>query len=199
MLTRESFLRTGAAAALGAAVAPATALAALPTPAPVGDDEGYLQFGVLAERTSLAFYRRARAMKRTWHAPERARLTQAIGQKVAHVQRLNAVLGADAPAASDFAVALPRQAFATRGGALTLGRRLEGLLTGVYVGAVAFTADPATRLLLGRLLANDAQQHAALRVLAGMPAAAGLPDPVDLDTAGAELDRFLKSKGYPTS
>jgi hypothetical protein len=32
-----------------------------------------------------------------------------------------------------------------------------------------------------------------------MPAAAGLPDPVDLDTAGAELDRFLKSKGYPTS
>jgi hypothetical protein len=199
MLTRESFLRTGAAAALGLAAAPATTLAALPTPTPVGDDAGYLQFGALAERAALGFYRQARKMKGTWHAGERARLTAAIGQKVSHVQRLSAVLGADAPAASDFDVALPGSAFATRRGALTLGRRLEGLLTGVYVGAVAFTADPATRLLLGRLLANDAQQHAALSVLAGMPAAGGLPDPIDLDTAGVELDRFLKSKGYPTS
>jgi hypothetical protein len=199
MLTRANFLRSGAAAALGAAAVPATALAGLPTPAPVGDDAGFLQFGVLTERTSLTFYRRARAMKGTWHDGERARLTGAIEQKVAHVQRLTAVLGADAPSYADFAIELPRRAFATRRGALALGQRLEGLLTGVYVGAVAFTADPATRLLLGRLLANDAQHHAALSVLAGLPATGGMPDPIDLETAGTELDRFLQSKDYPTS
>ena len=114
------------------------------------------------------------------------------------MQRLTAALGADAPSVSDYAVDLPASAFATRAGALKLGRRLEGLLCGVYVGAVAFTADPATRLLLGRLLTSDATHLAAVRDLAGLAPGGGLPDPIDLETAGAQLDSYLKANGYPT-
>jgi hypothetical protein len=71
-------------------------------------------------------------------------------------------------------------------------------LTGVYVSGVAFTADPASRLLLGRLLAADARHLATLRDLAGLPGGGGLPDPIDLEAAGAQLDAFLQANGYPT-
>ncbi|MCW3046979.1 MAG: hypothetical protein JWO74_1263 [Solirubrobacterales bacterium] len=198
MLTRARLLRLGATVVLGSAVAPAAARAALPVPAPQGDDAGFLQFGVLAERAALAFYRRAQKMPGAWTATERGRLSAAAARKVLHVQRLTAALGADAPAASDYAVGLPKSAFATRPGALKLGRRLEALLTGVYVGGVAYAADPATRLLLGRLLASDAQHLALLRQMAGLRPGAGLPDPLDLEAAGAQLDTFLKANAYPT-
>ena len=149
MLTRARFLRLGATATLGTLAAPVGARAALPAPTPQGDDEGFLQFGALTERTALVYYRRALRV-RGFDARDRARLRAIAADKVVHVQRLTAALGADAPSVSDYAVDLPASAFATRAGALKLGRRLEGLLCGVYVGAVAFTADPATRLLLGR-------------------------------------------------
>lgn len=183
--------------ALGALAAPAGARAALPTPTPQGDDAGYLQFGAITERAALAFYRRA---VRTHHfsAAEHNRLRAGAAAKVVHVQRLTAALGADAPSVNDFAVVLPASAFSSRAGTLKLGRRLESLLCGVYVGAVAFTADPASRLLIGRLLTSDAQSLAMIRALAHLPAGGGLPDPIDLETAGAQLDTYLKATGYPT-
>lgn len=198
MMTRGRFLRAGSALALGAAVLPAPALAALPAPAPQGDDEGFLQFGALAERTGMAFYTRAAGMRGTWSAAERRRLKAAHGHKADHFARLVAALGADAPDPSEFSVRLPATAFRTRRGALELGRRLEGLMTGVYVEAVALVADPATRLLVGRLLAADAQLLSQLRELSGLGPGGMLPDPVDLEQAGPQLDRFLQANGYPT-
>ncbi|MEP6955037.1 MAG: ferritin-like domain-containing protein [Solirubrobacteraceae bacterium] len=197
MLTRARFLRLGTTVALGTLAAPAGARAALPTPTPQGDDEGFLQFGALTERTALAFYRRA-LKTRGLTSGERRRLRAVAAEKVVHVQRLTAALGADAPSVLDYAVALPASAFVTRAGTLKLGRRLESLLCGVYVGAVAFTADPASRLLLGRLLTSDAQHLALVRDLAGLAPGGGLPDPIDLKTAGAQLDTYLKANGYPT-
>ena len=73
MLTRARLLRLGTTVVLGSAVAPAAARAALPVPAPQGDDAGFLQFGVLAERAALAFYRRAQKMPGAWTATERIR------------------------------------------------------------------------------------------------------------------------------
>jgi Ferritin-like domain len=198
MLTRARFLGLGTTVLLGSAAAPAAARAALPVPAPQGDDEGFLQFGALAERAALAFYRRALKMPGAWTAAEHRRLRAAAARKVLHVQRLTAALGADAPSASDYAVDLPKSAFGTRAGALKLGRRLEALLIGVYVDGVAYAADPATRLLLGRLLAGDAQHLALVRQLAGLPPRAGLPDPLDVEAAGAQLDGFRQANGYPT-
>src|SRR4249919_105016 len=128
MLTRARFLRLTAATAIAGAAGPTAARATLPAPTPQGDDEGYLQFGALTERAALNYYRRAARMAGAWQGGERDSLRAAAARKVVHVQRLTAALGADAPSASDFAIELPRSAFATRAGALTLGRRLESLL-----------------------------------------------------------------------
>jgi hypothetical protein len=198
MHTRATFLRWGAAAAIGAAASPVAARAALPVPAPIGDDVGYLTFVAIAERAALVYYRECRKMKGVWSASERGSLRRGGQVKIDHVQRLTTVLGANAPSAVDFTIELPSTAFRTRRGALSLGRNIEGLLVGVYVEAVAFTADPATRLLLGRLLAADVAQRAELTRLAGLGASFGLPDPIDLQTAGDQLDGVLQATGYPT-
>ena len=196
MLTRARFLRLGATATLGTLAAPVGARAALPTPTPQGDDQGFLQFGALTERTALGFYRRALRV-RGFDRGERARMRAIAADKVVHVQRLTAALGGDAPSVSDYAIDLPASAFATRAGTLKLGRRLEGLLCGVYVDGVAFTADPATRLLLGRVLTSDATHLATVRDLAGLAPGGGLPDPIDLETAGAQLDSYLEGQRLP--
>jgi hypothetical protein len=198
MMDRAAFLRLGAAAVVGGAMVPSAAGAGPPKPAPVGDDAGFLQFGALAERVSQAYYRRAPQLRGIWSGTERAALQAAARQKSAHVRQLIAALGADAPAGDDYSVQLPGNAFRTRAGTLSLGMRLERLLVGVHLSGTTFTADSASRLLLARLLANDAQHLAALRALDGRPMAGGLPEPVDLAAAGDLLDQLLKANGYPT-
>lgn len=201
-VTRKTFLRLGAggvaAAALPAVATvalPAVAPAAPPAPAPVGDDLGFLAFGVVGERTALTFYRRALAAPGLFTAAERRRLSHARRAKRAHVQRLNAALGADAVAADDYAVDFPKSAFATRARALDLGERLEELLVGVYLNGAGYAADAGTRLLVARLLAADAQLLAVVRMLAGKPVAAGLPMPLSTEAAGAVLDELITVTG----
>lgn len=185
-LTRAALLRGGAAAGVATLMPAGLARAALPAPAPVGDDVGFLQFGALGERVALTYYRRAGARP-------------AARQKADHVARLTAALGADAPAHDDFAITLPKRAFATPAGTLSLGVRIETLLVRTLVGALASTQDGSTRLLLARLLANDAQQLSSLRAAAGLPPVGGLPVPLDLEAAGADLDTLLSTTNYPTA
>ncbi|HMJ37186.1 MAG TPA: ferritin-like domain-containing protein [Baekduia sp.] len=199
MIDRAGFLRLGVATVVGGAIVPSAASAGLPNPVPVGDDEGFLQFGALAERVSLVYYRRAVKLRGVWSGTERTALQAAARQKVTHVQQLTAALGADAPSSDDYSVVLPDSAFRTRAGTLSLGARLERLLVGVYVSGAGFTADSASRLLLSRLLANDAQHLAALCALDRQPMVGGLPEPVDLAAAGDLLDQLLKANGYPTT
>jgi hypothetical protein len=193
---RAGFLRLGVAglAAVGAGTLATPAAAALPAPAPQGDDVGFLVFGAVAERASLAWYRDALRV-RGFSRGERRRLETGAGAKVAHIQRLNGVLGPDAVAAGDFAADFPRSDMATRERALALGGRLEGLLVGVYLNGAAFARDSATRLLLGRLLAYDAQQLAWMRTLSGV-AAGGLPDPLSVEQAGAQLDSLITTPSF---
>jgi hypothetical protein len=66
---------------------------------------------------------------------------------------------------------------------------------GVYLNGAAFARDSATRLLLGRLLAYDAQQLAWMRNLAGV-AASGLPDPLSVEQAGTQLDRLITTPAF---
>jgi hypothetical protein len=200
VIDRASFLRLGAVSALGV-LAPASMAAAdgLPVPAPQGDDEGFLQFGVLAERVSLTAYRAAARRGGAWTADERSMLRTLVAQKLSHVQQLTAALGANAPAPDDFAVRLPETALRDRRGTLSLLERLEQLLVGVYVDGAAFSADAGSRLLIARLLVNDAQNLAALRALRGVRAPASLPTPIGLDAAGTQLDALLAATGYPTT
>jgi hypothetical protein len=188
--TRRSIL-CGAAAAV-AGVVPPRAWAAPQAPAPVGDDVGFLSFGAVAEGVLASFYTRALALKGAWSRGERALLASVHARHRANVDRINAALGPDdAVPLDEFA---RRVAVGTRRGALRVGRELETLAAGVYLNGVGYAADAGTRVLLGRLLAAAHAQEALLAQLAG-EVSAGLPAPVDLETAGAKIDRYLRDPG----
>jgi hypothetical protein len=198
-MNRGQFLRLGLAGAVGTAGAgllAGPAAAALPAPKPTGDDVGYLSFGAVAELTSRAWYRRALTVP-GFSAGERRRLTAAAGAKADHLQRINAVLGADAILPGDFDASFPASAFASRASAAALGARIEDLLVSVYLTGAAFATDNATRLLLGRLLAFDAQQLAWIRGLTGRLPAGGLPVPQTIEQAGTVLDGLVTTPNFP--
>jgi hypothetical protein len=199
-LSRKGFLYLGASgvvAAAGGALGAGAALAAPPPPTPQGDDLGFLAFGVVAERTSLAFYKKALTTPKLFDAAERRRLTQARTAKREHVTRINAALGADAVGSADYQVDFPKSAFSSRDRALALGESLEELLVGVYVNGAGYAADPGTRLLIARMLTVDGQILGTLRAMGGRPAAGGLPPALTTEQAGDALDKLLTIPGSP--
>lgn len=200
-ISRSAFLRlgaTGAAAAAGGALLGTGVAVGAPAPAkPVGDDVGFLAFGVIGERAALAFYREALRTPGLFSASERRRLAQARDAKVENVTKINAALGSDAVGAGDFEVDLPRTAWSTHDRAVALGESVEELLVGVYVNGAGYAADAGTRLLIARLLTVDGQLLGALRAMAGKPAAGGLPIPLSTEQAGATLDTLLTVPGSP--
>lgn len=200
-INRGQFLRLGVAGVVGAVGAGSLAgpaAAALPAPVPQGDDVGFLSFGAVAETASAAWYRNA-ASAAVFSATDRRRFTQSRAAKNAHIAKINTALGADAIQPGDFDATFPDDAFASKASALALGQRIESLLVGVYLNGAAFAANDATRLMLGRLLAYDAQQLAWLRGLGGAPAATGLPVPLSLEQAGTTLDTLVTTPNFPTS
>lgn len=200
-IDRGQFLRLGVAGVVGtvgAGLLAGPAAAALPAPKPQGDDVGFVSFGVVAELASRAWYTQAQGA-RGFTTGERRRLKQAHAAKADHIKRLNAVLGGDAIQAGDFDTTFPDGTFATKARALALGERVEELLVATYLNGAAFAADSATRLMLARLLAYDAQLLAWMRGLSGAPAASGLPVPLSLEQAGTTLDRLITTPNFPTS
>jgi hypothetical protein len=200
-INRGQFLRLGVAGAVGtvgAGLLAGPAAAALPAPTPQGDDVGFLSFAAVAEQASRAWYGRALRV-RGFSAGDRRRLQTAQTAKGRHLARINAALGADAIQPGDFDATFPDDAFASKASALALGQRIESLLVGVYLNGAAFAANDATRLMLGRLLAYDAQQLAWLRGLGGASAATGLPVPLSLEQAGTTLDTLVTTPNFPVS
>jgi hypothetical protein len=200
-LDRGGFLRLGAGGLIGVAAAgllPSAARAQTPTPA--DDDFGFLSFATVAERASRDFYRAAHSQKATGlSAVERRHIDRVASAKRAHIQRIDAALGAEAPLSEDFETVLPPGAVQTRARILTLGEQLETLLVRVYLNGVGFAEDPATRVLLGRLMIYDAQQITWLRGAAGRVSPAGLQGPLDLEPAGEQLDAFLSTPDFQDS
>jgi hypothetical protein len=199
-LDRGDFLRLGAGGMIAAAVTGLVvpAAGAQPPLTPQDDDVAFLSFATVAERTSRDFYRAAFKQGGTGlSAAQRRHINRVASAKRAHIVRLNAALGADAPQSSDFVTVLPKGAVKTRARIVALGERLETLLVRVYLNGVGFAEDPATRLFLGRLLAYDAEQIAWLRGVAGHASPAGLLSPIDLEAAANELDAFLSTPDFP--
>ena len=90
--------------------------------------------------------------------------------------------------------------FATKPRAVVLGvERIQSLRGTLNTSAPRSPHDAATRLLIGRLLAYDAQLLAWMRGLGGAPAATGLPNPLSLEEAGTTLDRLITTPNFPTS
>ena len=194
-IDRSQFLRLGAAGAVAAvagAVSVPAASAAGPPPAPAGDDIGFVQWSATAEMVAIACWDRVLTdvaldpLADRWvHALRRA--------DTGHLAALNAVLADEAPTEEDFAIKLPERAFSSQDRALAFAGEIHDNLIRVYLQGVALSADPGTRLLLGQLLVNDTQHLDALRTLRGETGAfAGLRGPLDLEPAGAWLDRYLR-------
>lgn len=200
-LDRGDFLRLGTGGVIAAAATgllPSVAPAHVPTPAPQQDDVAFLSFATLAEAASRDFYRAAFKQSGTGLSPlERRHINKVASAKRGHILRVNAALGADAPPAGDFVTVLPKGSVDTKARILSLGATLETLLIRVYLNGIGFAADPATRLLLGRLMAYDAEQLAWLRAAAGHASPAGLLSPIDLEPAADELDAFLSTPDFP--
>lgn len=200
-LDRWEFLRFGAGGLVGVAAAgllPAAANAQVPVPTPQEDDVAFLSFATVAERTSRDFYRAAHRQKGTGlSARERRHVDLVASAKRAHIQRIDAALGADAPATGDFVTVLPEGAVDTRARILALAEQLETLLVRVYLNGVGFAADPATRLFLGRLMGYDAQALSWIHARQGQTSPIGLQSPVDLEVAAEALDGFLSTPDFP--
>jgi len=192
--SRRQLLAAGAGSAVALVAGSVPQARAALTPAtPAGDDLGFLAFGAVAEGVLAAFYDAALAVAGAWTPAERKVLAQAHASHRANVARLNAALGPDnAITPGDFAHKVP---VGSRAGALKVGRELETLVGGTYLGGLAASSDYGTRLLLGRLLGMTSAHGAILTRWAGKTAG-GLPAPVDLDAAGLKLDTYLKE---PTS
>jgi hypothetical protein len=188
--SRRQLLTATATAAAGlVATAVPQARAALAPARPAGDDLGFLAFGAVAEGVLAAAFDAALALAGTWSPAERRVLAKAGASHRANIARLDAALGpANAITPGDFA---HRVTVGSRAGALKVGRELETLVGGTYLGGVAATTDYGTRLLLGRLLALCSGHDAILTRWAG-DAPGGLPSPVDLDAAGLKLDTYIK-------
>jgi hypothetical protein len=201
VMDRGDFLRLGAGGLVAAAatgLAAPTADAQLPAPTPQDDDIAFLSFATVAERTSRDFYRAAYKQPGTGlTAAQRRHINRVASAKRAHIVRINAALGGDAPQSSDFVTVLPKGAVKTAARILRLAEQLETLLVGVYINGVGFTSDSATRLFLGRLLAYDAEMLAWLRSVGGHSSPAGLLSPIDLEPAAAALDAFLSTPDFP--
>lgn len=201
-LDRNQFLRLGAASVLAGALGRAGVAAAQePTasgPTPEGEDIAYVQWGATAEMVSIAYYTRALESGAFSKRVER-RLHGAREADRKHLAKLNAVLGEDAPTDEDFEITLPASAFRTRARILRLGTDIEQRVTGVYLDGITRSTDEETRLLLGRLLLADSQHLTMLEGLAGRRLnVVGLRNPVRISEASPWLDRFLRSRSFPT-
>jgi hypothetical protein len=188
-MRRREALGAGATAVLAAAVGVPAARAALPQPAPAGDDVGFLAFAVVAEGVLAACFDAALGVKGAWLPAEKRLLREAHAVHRANVDRVNSALGPDDQVTpGDFS----RQVtIGSRAGALKVGRGLERLAGGTYLGGVAGSTDYGTRLLLGRLLAVATRNEVLLARWAGA-SLGGLPAPIELDAAGLQLDRYVK-------
>jgi hypothetical protein len=200
-LDRGDFLRLGAGGLIVAATAgllPAGAAAQVPAPTPQDDDVAFLSFATTAERASRDAYRAAyRQAGAGFSRAERSHLDHVASAKRAHILRLDAALGADAPLSGDFVTVLPKGAVATKARALALLHQLETLLVRVYLNGVGYAADSGTRVFLGRLLAYDSEALGWLQLRAGQASPGGLSSPIDLEPAADALDGFLSTPDFP--
>lgn len=176
-----------------AAAAAPSAVAAPQQATPGEDDVAFLVFAGVAEQLLARYYEAALGIPGAWSRSEKRALGAAGQHHRNNVDRINAALGPDdALRPGDYSDNLK---LSTRAGALKVGRRLEALAGGTYLGGLAAAGDYGTRLLLGRLLGLATTNDALLTFWAGLPPG-GLPAPIDLDAAGLRLDTYLTE---PTS
>ena len=186
-ITRSGFLKKAAVGG-GAAVAAGAAVGLLAGPAaaaPTEQDLAWVRFAITAEAVSVAYYARARTVG-GWSGDERRALERCTATQVAHRNAFRKALVDLKEAAldpADLEVELPDAAFASRTAAITLGRRIEGLLLHGYLGALATITHAGVRRLFAQTAASESAQLTWLSVLQGRVLTDPFPSVHGIETA----------------
>jgi hypothetical protein len=195
--SRSEFLSKGArhGAALLAAGTALGALAEAASADPLSDNDlAFARLLVAAELLSVDFYIRATDANR-FRAVGRKYLHSAFSNEVAHYHTVSSILSGAGylPAtAQDFDFSYPPGSFKSRLSIAQLGRELETVFLGSYLGAVAAVQSQPLAGPLARIAASEAQ-HLSLwgYELGGRPLSLAFPAPYTIDEASTALSAFV--------
>ena len=161
---------------------------------PLADNDlAFARLLVGVELLSIDYYVRALSANR-FGAVGRKYLRTAFGNEVAHYRSVSEILtGAGYVAADpkDFEFTYPAGSFASRGAIARLGRELETIFLGSYLGAVAAVQSQPLVQPLARIAASEAQ-HLSLWgfQLGGRPISVAFPNPYTIEEVSAAMDQY---------
>ncbi len=196
VLTRNAFLSAGAkrGAALVAAgsVFEALSESAAADPLPDGD-LAFARLLVGAELLAVDFYTQAIAAKQFRPVTQKY-MAIALQNEQAHYGSVAQILsgaGLTPAVATDFNFSYPSGSFGSRGSIATLGRQLETIFLGAYLGAIGGLQTIALAGPLARIAASESQ-HLSLwdTELDGRPISAAFPAPIAIDQVSDAMDAF---------
>jgi hypothetical protein len=195
-LTRAGLLSTGAkrGAALVIAGSVAGALVQEASAEPLSDsDLAFARLLVGAELLSIDFYVKAMNARR-FKAVGQKYMRAAFTNELDHYRSVSGILngaGYSAATAEDFEFSYPRNSFKSSSSIARLGRELETVLLGSYLGAVAAIQTQGLVQPLARIAASEAQHLSIWGFqLGGRPISAAFPTPYTIDQVSAAMDAF---------
>jgi Ferritin-like domain len=196
VLTRAALLSTGAKRGAALVVAGSTFEAftgvAAANPLPDGD-LAFARLLVGAELLAIDFYTQAIAAKQ-FRAVGQKYMAIALQNEQAHYQSVSLILsgaGQTPAMATDFNFSYPNGSFGSRGSIAALGRTLETVFLGAYLGAIAGVQTLALAEPLARIAASESQ-HLSLweTELDGRPISSAFPAPITIDQVSDAMDAY---------
>ena len=161
--------------------------------APPDGDLAYVRLLIAAELLAIDFHQRALAAKGKVGSLA-ATFRRSLADERVHYAALVRVLtdaGQPATGAGDVDFAYPRGSFASRGSIARLAWRIENVLLGSYLGAIAGVQTPELRLPIGQIAANEAQHLSAVASAAGKARIGrAFPPALSIGAASDALDAF---------
>lgn len=153
--------------------------------APLPDgDLAFARLLVGAELLAIDFYTQAIAAKQFGPVTQKY-MAIALQNEQAHYQSVSLILsgaGQTPAVATDFNFSYPSGSFGSRGSIASLGRQLETVFLGAYLGAIAGIQTAALAGPLARIAASESQ-HLSLweTEVDGRPISSAFPAPITID------------------
>jgi rubrerythrin len=191
--TRSAFVRRGAGGGLALAVA-ATPLALLPADAAAAPSDGdlaSLRLLVAAELLAVDFS--VRAANALPPRPARAfrRILLDEEQHLGQIGDLLRAAGQTPLTGGDVDFTYAKRTFTSAGAILREATRIEALLVGAYIGALAAMTAPELRLPLAQIAANEAQHASTVAHWRGGPLiGAAMAPALSIDAVSTALDGY---------
>jgi Ferritin-like domain len=192
-LTRAALVRRGAGGGLALAVA-TTPLALLPAAAQGASGDGdlaYLRLLLGAELLAVDFSGQAQRKLPPRPARAFARIVQDEKRHLARLGDLLAAAGQTPATGGDIDFTYPAKTFSSAAAILRQGTRIEALLVGAYIGALASVTTPELRLPLAQIAANEAQHASTVaHWRGGAMIGPALAPALSIDAASTALDGY---------